>query len=121
MSFLMIALFMGNFVVTSYQAIPEQTRPRGFEWTASGEKTNVHGVAVSQDMLKRNGGDFTFGDMVWIEGVGLKFINDTMNTRHKKQFDVLVPTQADEVKFDKAFRGKKLKVWLIRVPKEMSK
>jgi len=121
MSFLMVALFMGNFVVTSYQAVPEQTRPQGFEWTASGEKTNVHGVAVSQDMLKRNGGDFTFGDMVWIEGVGLKFINDTMNVRHKKRFDVLVPTHGAEVKFDRAFKGKKLKVWLIRVPKEMSK
>jgi 3D (Asp-Asp-Asp) domain-containing protein len=121
MSFLVIALFLGNFTVTSYRAIPEQTRPHGYTWTASGERTNCHGVAVSQDMLKRNGGIFQFGDMVFIEKIGLKFINDTMHTRHKHQFDILVGTHEEEKAFDKKFRGKKLRVWLLRVPKEISK
>ena len=121
MSFIMVALFLGSFTVTSYRAVPEQTRPTGYTWTASGERVNVHGVAVSQDMLKRNGGTLQFGDTVFIEGIGVKFINDTMHGRHKKQFDVLVQTYGDEKAFDKRFRGKKLKVWILRVPKGVLK
>lgn len=117
MSFLMIALFLGNFTVTSYRAIPAQTRPQGYEWTASGERINVHGVAVSQDMLRRNGGQLEFGDMVFIEGIGLKFVNDVMHSRHKKQFDVLVQTYHDEKVFDEKHRGKKIRVWIIRTPR----
>lgn len=117
MSFLMIALFLGSFTATSYRSVPEQTRPDGYHWTASGEKTNVHGVAISQDLLRRNGGPLEFGDMVYIQGVGLKFVNDTMNKRIKKTLDVWVMTYQDEKAYDKKFRGKKLNVWLIRIPK----
>jgi 3D (Asp-Asp-Asp) domain-containing protein len=108
---------LGSMKVTSYRAVPWQTKPTGYEWTASGEKVNVHGVAVSQDMLKRKGGVLEFGDMVYIEEIGLKFVNDVMHSRHKKQFDVLVQTYTDEKKFDEKFRGKKIKVWLIRTTK----
>jgi 3D (Asp-Asp-Asp) domain-containing protein len=117
MSFLMIALFLGSFQVTAYQSVPQQTRPHGYYWTASGEKVNVHGVAVSQDMLEKNGGQLKFGDMVYIEGVGLKFVNDTMNKRHKQKLDVWVMNFDEEKRFDNKFRGKKLRMWLIRVPK----
>ena len=115
MNFLMIALFLGSFQVTAYRSVPEQTKPKGYHWTASGEKTNVHGVAVSQDLLKRNGGQLNFGDMIYIEGIGVKFVNDTMNKRHKHKLDIWVSSYEDEHKFDKKFRGKNIRVWILKI------
>jgi 3D (Asp-Asp-Asp) domain-containing protein len=101
-------------VATSYRSVPEQTKPKGYEWGASGEKCNVHGIAVSQDLLKKNGGPLEFGDLIYVEGIGYKFVNDVMNARWKMRLDVWVETYDSEKQFDRRYRGKKLKVWVIR-------
>jgi hypothetical protein len=49
----MSAILIGSMYVTSYRAIPSQTKPRGYHWTSSGERTNTHGIAVSQDLQKK--------------------------------------------------------------------
>lgn len=106
-------VFLGSMVVTSYRSVPEQTKPKDYYWTASGEHCNVHGIAVSQDLLKRNGGPLSYGDIIYVEGIGLKFVNDTMNARLKRSADVWVQEYEDEKAFDKKFRGKKLKIWKV--------
>jgi len=117
MKFLLLyALLLGSFPVTSYRSTPAQTKPKGCVWTASGVRCNVHGVAVSQDMLKINGGKLKFGDALLIEGIGIKFVEDTMNKRHTQRLDIWVSTLKEEKAFDIKFRDKKLKVWLIRLP-----
>ncbi len=50
-------------------------------------------IAMSRDMLKRWGGQFTYGDKVLIKGAGHKdgvyIVADTMNKRFKKRIDIL--------------------------------
>jgi len=49
-------------------------------------------IAVSQDMLKKNGGIFNYGDKVYISGThkdGLYTIHDCMNRRKTSQIDFL--------------------------------
>lgn len=51
-------------------------------------------LAVSADMLRRNGGVFDFGDAVYVEGTGkydgVWYIHDVMNYRYTKSIDFLV-------------------------------
>jgi 3D (Asp-Asp-Asp) domain-containing protein len=54
--------------------------------------------------------------MIYIQGIGLKFVNDTMNKRWKQRLDVFVETYDDEKRFDQKFKGKKLKIWIIKIP-----
>ena len=107
---LVSALLIGNVVMTSYRSVPAQTKPKDCEWTSIGERCNVHGVAVSQDLLTKNGGPLNYGDLVFIEGVGFKFVNDCMAARWKQRIDVWVPTYNDEKKFG----VRKGRLWLIR-------
>lgn len=107
------ALFAGEMRVTSYRSVPWQTKPKGYQWTASGERCNVHGCAVSQDLLQKNGGFLKFGDVLYVQDIGYLHINDTMNKRHKKRLDVWVETYNDEKKFDQKFARRLLKVWLM--------
>jgi 3D (Asp-Asp-Asp) domain-containing protein len=69
------------------------------------------GCAVSQDLLRE--GIVHYGDLVYVEGIGFKYINDTMHSRIKRQFDIWVETPAEEKAHDKKFGKRKLKVWLI--------
>ena len=49
-------------------------------------------IAVSQDMLKKNGGIFNYGDQVYISGThknGIYTIHDCMNRRKTSQIDFL--------------------------------
>ena len=50
-------------------------------------------IAVSQDMLKKNGGIFNYGDEVYISGTknkdGFYYIHDCMNKRMKTKIDFL--------------------------------
>lgn len=73
-----------------------------------------HGIAVSQDLLKKNGGPLDYGDTIFIEGIGFKTVNDCMASRHKRRLDVWVQTYQNEKEFDVKFRGKKLKVYLVK-------
>jgi 3D (Asp-Asp-Asp) domain-containing protein len=110
---ILVAVLLGSMTTTAYRSVPAQTKPKGYEWGASGERCNVHGVAVSQDLLKKNGGILEYGDLVYVEGIGYKFVNDCMNKRWKNCIDIWVEQYADEKAFDKKFRGHKLKVFKI--------
>jgi len=110
---LLISVFIGNLATTSYRSVPAQTKPTGYDWTASGEHCHVRGIAVSQDLLKKNGGNLEYGDLVYIDQIGFKFVTDCMNKRHKNAIDIWVSSYQNEKAFHKKFGGKKLKVWKI--------
>lgn len=52
-------------------------------------------IAVSQDMLKRNGGIFKYGDTIYLDipgnpaFTGTYIVHDCMNKRYKKSVDIL--------------------------------
>ena len=46
-------------------------------------------IAVSQDL------QFLLGKRVYIEGFGVRYVNDLMNVRYTKTIDILVPTVAE--------------------------
>jgi len=98
--------------ITSYRSIPSQTDDSPYT-TSIGERVHPHGIAVSRNLLKRWGGPFNYGDFVYIEGIGFKVINDTMHERYKDHIDVWVQTYAEEKEFDKNFRNRKVKIWLL--------
>lgn len=111
---------MGNFVGTSYRSTPNQTDDSP-NYTATGEKTCGHGIAVSGDLLRRRGGPLDYGDVVYIEDLGFKVVNDTMNARHKQRFDVWVATYKEEKDFDQKYSKKKLRMWLVKSKEEGDK
>lgn len=69
----------------------------------------MFGVAVSQDLLKD--GTVKYGDVLYIEGVGMRVINDCMHPRHHRRLDVLVFTYAEE----KRIGTRRCKVWRVTV------
>ena len=110
------AIFVGNLTLTSYRSVPSQTKPKDCEWTSIGDRVCRDGVAVSQDLLES--GRVRYGDWIYIEGVGLKRINDTMNRRHREHVDVWVRTLDEERAFHSRFRGRRARVWLINLRPE---
>tara|TARA_R100001015_G_C4613618_1_gene169305 strand:- start:728 stop:1282 length:555 start_codon:yes stop_codon:yes gene_type:complete len=77
--------------------------------TADGSKIDPHNVsdwnwiAVSQDMLLKNGGIFEYGDQVYIKGThkdGVYTIHDCMNKRKTKQIDFLESIGTKQYKYD---------------------
>lgn len=77
MKIILIGLLIGNMTITSYRSIPEQTDSSPFI-TATGEHVTPHGVALSRDLLMRWGGPIDYGDYIYIEGHGIKVVNDCM-------------------------------------------
>lgn len=100
-------LLLGSLQVTSYQPIAKQTDSSP-TWTSIGDRTTKFGVAVSQDLLKS--GKVHYGDVLLIEGYGMRVVNDTMNPRHSASVDMLVFTRDEE----KMIGTRHLKVWLIK-------
>lgn len=98
MQLLLIPILLGSMMTTSYRSVPSQTDDSPFV-TSIGERVSPRGCAVSQDMLKKNGGTLDYGDLLYIEGIGYRFVNDTMNIRHKRSIDIWVATHAEEKKF----------------------
>ena len=50
-------------------------------------------IAISQDLWKKNGGPYSFGDSIRVVGTdydGIYVIEDTMNKRHRNRVDILV-------------------------------
>lgn len=107
---------IGNFEVTAYRSVPEQTDDSPFI-TSIGERVNEHGIAVSQDLLRS--GIIKYGDTVYVEEIGFKVVNDTMHSRWNKRLDVWVPSYGDEKEFDRQFARRKLRVWVVK-PHEMA-
>jgi len=61
-------------------------------------------IAVSQDLLKKNGGIFNYGDQVYITGThkdGLYTIHDCMNKRKTKQIDFLESIGAKPYRYNR--------------------
>jgi 3D (Asp-Asp-Asp) domain-containing protein len=60
-------------------------------------------IAVSQDLLKKNGGIFEYGDKVYIKGThkdGIYTIHDCMNKRKTFQIDILESIGTSQYKYD---------------------
>lgn len=95
--------------VTSYRSIPEQTDDSPY-YTSIGEHVNPSGVAVSRDFLKT--GTLHYGDWVYIEGFGLKRVNDCMAKRHHRAFDIWVETKEQEHHIG----VRHLRVYKVRLP-----
>ena len=60
-------------------------------------------IAVSQDLLKKNGGIFDYGDKVYIKGThkdGIYTIHDCMNKRKTFQIDILESIGTSQYKYD---------------------
>jgi 3D (Asp-Asp-Asp) domain-containing protein len=118
MNLLLVAVFLGNLTITAYRSVPEQTDDSPFI-TSIGERVCKDGVAVSQDLLKSK--KVKYGDWIYIEGVGLKRINDTMHSRHKNHIDVWLPTLGAEKRFHRRFKSRKVNVWIVNFKEEKSK
>lgn len=104
-------ILIGVLQITSYQPIPSQTREgcRGVRdcFTSVGDVPTKFGAAVSQDLLAS--GVVHYGDPIYIDGIGWRIINDTMNKRHKNSVDVMVWTRAEEKKI--GVRHAKVYTW----------
>ena len=107
----LLIVLLGTMTITSYQPIPSQTKPECQDRyrcaTSIGDGITEYGAAISQDMLKS--GQVHYGDVLDIEGLGLRVVNDTMNKRHKRHVDLLVFSYAEEKKVGIQHR----KVWVI--------
>ena len=60
-------------------------------------------IAVSQDLLKKNGGIFDYGDQVYVSGThkdGVYTIRDCMNKRKTNQIDILESIGTSQYKYD---------------------
>lgn len=99
--------------VTSYRSVPSQTDSSPY-YTSIGEHVHPYGIAISQNLLKKYGGPLDYGDVVYINDVGFKVVNDVMNKRYKNCIDVWVKQLEDEKAFHKKFKGRKLTIWLVK-------
>lgn len=143
MNLIVVTLFIGNLTLTSYRSVPSQTDSSPFH-TSTGERVSISGAAISQDLLcgacrklhKRCqyptvGSKLHYGDVLYVEHVGFRVINDCMglyNTRRvkvgnttKKVFskqnkwlDIWVSTYEDERNFHRKYGITQHKVWLVR-------
>lgn len=99
--------------MTSYRSVPEQTDSSPYI-TSIGERVSIRGLAVSPDLLKKHGGPLQYGDLLYIDGLGYRFVNDVMAPRHKRAVDIWVPTYKAEKEFDQKYRGKRFKVYIVK-------
>lgn len=109
-------VLLGTLTATSYRAVPEQTKPectsRRHCETSIGENVSELGVALSQDLLA--GGKVRYRDVVYIDRVGYRIVDDTMHPRIRRAVDIFVYTEAEE----RAFGVRQLRVWVVRPPEE---
>jgi 3D (Asp-Asp-Asp) domain-containing protein len=94
------AILIGTLTVTSYRAVPEQTKPectgRYHCETANGENVSELGIAVSQDFIRS--GQIHFGDVLYIPTIGYRIVNDVMSARLRRSVDIFVYTRNEEKK-----------------------
>src|ERR1700676_1404649 len=106
-------ILLGTLLATSYRPVAWQTSPgctdRQHCVTAIGENVSELGVAVSRDLLQS--GEVHYGDLLWIDRVGWRIVNDTMGPKARQAIDVFVYTYKEE----KSFGIKHLKVYRIEV------
>jgi 3D (Asp-Asp-Asp) domain-containing protein len=110
MKLILAAILLGNLQITSYRSVPSQTDKS--PWiTSIGARVHPHGCAVSRDLLKANGGTLNYGDWIYIEGYGLKVVNDCMGVKSKQAIDIWVATKAEEHRINVKHRL----VWAIKI------
>lgn len=112
-SIMLKGVFLGAMTATSYRSVPEQTDSSPFI-TATGGRVHRDGVALSRNLLKRWGGPVSYGDIIYIENIGFKVANDTMNKRHLNHVDIWVKTYEEEKTFHTQYKSRKLKIYVIR-------
>lgn len=107
-------ILLGTLTATAYQPVSWQTKPectsRDHCRTAINENVSELGIAVSQDLLAS--GKVHYRDVLFIDGVGYRIVNDCLNARIHNAVDVFVYTRAEE----KTFGVRRLKVWLVPKP-----
>jgi len=105
-------ILLGMLQVTAYRAVPAQTKPecknRDHCYTATGDTPSEQGIAVSQDLLLS--GKVRYGDVLYVEGIGYRIVNDCMNVRLHNAVDIFVYTKAEEHKI----KVRHSKVYLLR-------
>lgn len=109
---ILTALLISKLTITSYRSTPSQTDNSPY-YTSIGDHVCKHGIAISQDLLAS--GQLKYGDWVYIEDIGIKQINDTMAAKMTQHVDVWVGTLAEERAFHKKYKGRKLKIWKIKI------
>ena len=99
-----------NVTVTMYHQVPEQTDSTP-NITADGTVIKVDRaseyryVAVSQNMLVKNGGFLKFGDYVWVDAgkkSGVYQVRDVMNKSYTDRIDILEGVDVRAYKYDNA-------------------
>lgn len=99
-----------NVTVTMYQPVQSQTDDTP-NITADGTVIKVDRaseyryVAVSQNMLIKNGGFLNFGDYVWVDAgkkSGVYQVRDVMNRRFTDRIDILEGVDVRPYKYDNA-------------------
>lgn len=110
---ILIGVLLGNVQITSYRSVPSQTDSDPFI-TASGSYVHPNGVALSRDLLSRWGGSVNYGDIVYVEGIGFKVVNDCLAAKHKQWIDIWVPNLEAEKAFHKKWKDKKVNIWLVK-------
>lgn len=119
---LLVTIFLGSMTVTSYRSVPNQTDNSPY-YTSIGDRTSEKGIAISQDMLcgacrrlhKRckepnYSKKLHYGDLLHVEDVGFRFVNDVMNKRYKNRLDVWVKSYKAEQSFHAKFKYRKLNI-----------
>jgi 3D (Asp-Asp-Asp) domain-containing protein len=79
--------------VTAYRPIRSQTDGSP-NHTSIGTPALMGICAVSQDLIKA--GKVNYGEMLFVPGLGLYLVMDTMNPRHTNHVDILVYTKTQE-------------------------
>lgn len=86
-----------TLIVTAYTPSKEETDDTPMI-TAAMTKVRPGTVAVSRDLFERG---WTFGKKVYIEGEGIKTINDLMSDKWEKRMDILYFDKDDATQFGK--------------------
>jgi len=76
--------------ITAYNPMRSQTDDRPWE-TASGRRASLQSLAVSRDLLAKNGGPYNYGDTVYV--VVPFIVDDTMNKRYTNRVDIFLERQ----------------------------
>lgn len=109
---------LGVLTLTSYQPIPSQTDDSPLI-TSVGHYVHPFGAAVSRDLLAT--GAACYGDVLYVDGYGLRVINDTMGlytyrttppTPQTRWVDLLVMDPEEEA----AVNWQRRNVWVIKSP-----
>lgn len=106
-------ILIGVLTITSYQSTPEQTKGKGAPladcfYTSISHRVSEDSCAVSRDLL--DAGIIQYGDVVFVEGLKPRIVNDTMNPRIKRTLDFWVP----DLETEKKFGVKHRRVWIVR-------